>query len=551
MDGMSTNNGVLQGPVTFVPGEDGQAFFFNGINADVRVPASSRINVGVLGALTIEAWVSPASLAEQPIAEWNSGSTYGAHFWLSTQVPSGGGGPGCLYANLRDTAGTSHTIGSPGGLLLSNTFQHVALTYSRTNGIATLYLNGAIIAQQNLGAFNPQTSYDLYFGLRPSNTPRPVYLFGSLDEVSLYNRALSASEIQMIYLSGATGKCPLGPAIALQPANRTATNGGSVTFTVTATGGQPLAYQWTFNTTNLVGATNSTLTLLNVQLSQAGNYAVFVGNAAGSVLSSNAVLTVLSMPKINGQPQPQLVYPGCSAFFSVSASGTPPLFYRWLKNSTNLVGQTNAVLSLPNVQQSDFGSYSVVVSNAYGTTMSMSVPLAQDHPPITGPNTITRFGVGGTRVMTSQLLSHDSDADGDPLSIVSVGLSSAAGGTVSLSNNWIYYAPPPGYTNSDTFIYTVTDGHCGGNSLGVVNVQVLTDNTPTGNLFVKNLGNGSFLLSFVGYPGGNYRLQYTDDLGAQTWQDLVPFTADSFGSFDYTDQPPANVPVRCYRCVTP
>ncbi len=57
-------------------------------------------------------------------------------------------------------------------------------------------------------------------------------------------------------------------------------------------GTAPLVYQWTLNTTNISGATNATLVLTNVQLSQAGTYAVTVNNLLGSAISSNAVLTV-------------------------------------------------------------------------------------------------------------------------------------------------------------------------------------------------------------------------------------------------------------------
>ena len=70
--------------------------------------------------------------------------------------------------------------------------------------------------------------------------------------------------------------------------------GGTAAFSVTAAGTAPLSYQWNFGGTNIVGATNTILTLTNVQLSQAGNYTVLVTNAYGSVLSSNAVLTVNS-----------------------------------------------------------------------------------------------------------------------------------------------------------------------------------------------------------------------------------------------------------------
>ena len=69
--------------------------------------------------------------------------------------------------------------------------------------------------------------------------------------------------------------------------------GGTASFSVTVTGTLPLSYQWNFNGTNINGATNTTLTLTSVQFSQAGNYAVLVTNDYGSVLTSNAMLTVV------------------------------------------------------------------------------------------------------------------------------------------------------------------------------------------------------------------------------------------------------------------
>jgi len=59
-----------------------------------------------------------------------------------------------------------------------------------------------------------------------------------------------------------------------------------------------LEYQWSFNRTNLVGATNALLTLNNVQFNQAGNYTVLVTNFFGLILSSNATLTVNLPPPV-------------------------------------------------------------------------------------------------------------------------------------------------------------------------------------------------------------------------------------------------------------
>ena len=68
------------------------------------------------------------------------------------------------------------------------------------------------MAQASLGSFTPQTSYAFWMGVRPGDTVGDStygsYLSGKLDELSLYNRALSSNEIATIYLAGSAGKCP-------------------------------------------------------------------------------------------------------------------------------------------------------------------------------------------------------------------------------------------------------------------------------------------------------------------------------------------------------
>src|ERR1035438_348179 len=91
--------------------------------------------------------------------------------------------------------------------------------------------------------------------------------------VSLYSRALSASEIQAIYSADGTGKCHEAPTIITQPASLAVSASASATFTASAAGTAPLSYQWRLNGTNIAGATGTSLTLSNVQAAQAGNYA--------------------------------------------------------------------------------------------------------------------------------------------------------------------------------------------------------------------------------------------------------------------------------------
>ena len=135
--------------------------------------------------------------------EWSDGTLFGVHFWTSVPAPSGTG-PGSLFANIIDTAQGYHIISSAPGVLTSNTFEHVAVTYDKTTGFSTLYLNGEVVANADLGIFTPSTNFDLYFGSRPKDAG--IFFQGIIDEVELFNRALSAAEIKAIYDARSAGK---------------------------------------------------------------------------------------------------------------------------------------------------------------------------------------------------------------------------------------------------------------------------------------------------------------------------------------------------------
>jgi hypothetical protein len=350
------------------------------------------------------------------------------------------------------------------------------------------------------------------------------------------------------------------PVIAAQPVSQSVVQGTSVSFVVGVVGTAPLSYQWSFTQTNrlkatnatlLVGATNATLALTDVELPQSGSYVVLVSNVFGSVLSSNALLTLLTPPVITGQPDSQLLMPGCAAVLSVTARAQAPMTCQWWKDGSVLTNQTNAYLPLASVRTYDFGTYQVVLSNAYGVTLSCDATLGLDHVPVTGPCSILRYPWAGTRVSTAAVLSNDTDADGDSLQVTEVTPISSGGGSVTLSNNWIYYAPPAGSSNGDTFAYTVWDGHCGGTSSGVVTVQVRGDLAPAATTHIAAPGDGSVHVSFDGIPGWNYEIQYTESLSAPNWQDLWSGQADNFGCYEFIDQAPTNAPARFYRAVSP
>ena len=168
------------------------------------------------------------------------------------------------------------------------------------------------------------------------------------------------------------------PTITTQPLSQTATQGTSVTFTVAASGTAPFSYQWQLNNASISGATASSCTRANVQLTDAGSYSAVVSNLAGSATSSNATLTVTippTPPSITGQPQNQTINQGGNATFTVAANGTPPLYYHWSLYGTNLPGATNSSYTRANAQPADAGPYSVVVSNTLGTAASANAVL--------------------------------------------------------------------------------------------------------------------------------------------------------------------------------
>jgi uncharacterized repeat protein (TIGR03803 family) len=164
----------------------------------------------------------------------------------------------------------------------------------------------------------------------------------------------------------------LVPEIVAQPNSQTNTEGTTVTFGVAAAG-TPLNYFWLRDGSFVPGATNSSYLATNVQLADSGTaFSCIVSNLNGPVLSSNAVLTVISgRPVITAQPLDQQMTTNGTANFSISASGTPPFAYFWRQNQTYVAGATNRLYVTSNRPVADSGSLmDCVVTNLYGRVTS-------------------------------------------------------------------------------------------------------------------------------------------------------------------------------------
>jgi hypothetical protein len=189
-DSAGTNNGTLQSGATFAPGKFGQAFSFDGVNAYVQAGTTGLPTSN--GDRTMAFWVN--------INAFDSGETWFAgygNFGTNNQVYSMG------------ASTTSHTLffsswgpGISGPALQTGTWYYVAAT-NVVNSV-TLYLNGVSVATGNL-PMNTPAGTNFYMGRIPGSLGDSRKLNGLIDEVAVFNRALSPAEIQAAMNDNFTG----------------------------------------------------------------------------------------------------------------------------------------------------------------------------------------------------------------------------------------------------------------------------------------------------------------------------------------------------------
>ena len=141
---------------------------------------------------------------------------------------------------------------------------------------------------------------------------------------------------------------------------------------------------------NLYGYTltlNSNLVLQSIKLPNNGNVEI-VSLTLSNYTGATPAITSLSTNETvtNGNP----------ATFSVTAAGSPPLKYQWDQNGTNIPGATSATLSIPSTIPNNAGSYSVIISNPYGSITSPVVTLTVDAPPAITNQPISLTVTNGT-----------------------------------------------------------------------------------------------------------------------------------------------------------
>ena len=239
-------------------------------------------------------------------------------------------------------------------------------------------------------------------------------------------------------------------------------------------------------------------------------------------------------PTITLQPQPpvQSVNVGQSASFTVTAAGTAPLSYQWRFNGTPIAGATEIGYTRNNVQTSDAGSYSVVVTNIAGSVTSSDAILAVNVPPAitTQPESLT-VSQGANATFTV-----------------------IATGTAPLAYQWYFGGLPVADATDSAFtVVNAQPANAGNYTVEVLNVagQITSDNAaltvgaPPIIDGISLLPDGQFELQISGVPG-HYAVEATLDVaGTVNWTELTNFTATTTNC-QYRDSQ-TNLTRRFYR----
>ena len=151
-------------------------------------------------------------------------------------------------------------------------------------GSYTFASNSSLVADVQTWLSNPETNFGWLLISQGEGTAKTARHFGARED---------AGNAPRLVIDFSVPPAATAPSIVTQPQSLSAFAGETVTFDVSASGTEPLSYQWSKDLTVLSGSTNAALTLTNVTLANEGNYGVTISNVAGSTNSQSAHLSII------------------------------------------------------------------------------------------------------------------------------------------------------------------------------------------------------------------------------------------------------------------
>ncbi len=283
-------NGAISAGAWSPSGISGAALVFDGANTNVAVPNSTLLNLTT--GMTLEAWVNPAQLV--PTGSWvDMIAEYGDNYWTPAYILGAeGSGPHVM----ADISGNYMSLAGAGPLA-PHTWVHLATTYD--GAALQLFVNGVQVGSQPASGPIAAGTQPLYIGCDPnwSNYRPPVN--GMMDDVRIYNRALSQSEI----VSDMTASGSIGISLDVISATINPLQTQQFTATVSYTGNT--AVTWSLNpnigTISGTGLYTAPATIDSLQTLQVTAASVaYPGRTAVATITLNPEPTLLSVNPPSG-----------------------------------------------------------------------------------------------------------------------------------------------------------------------------------------------------------------------------------------------------------
>ena len=210
-DSIYGDNGTLDNG-TYTGGEVGQAFELNGTNSDVQIPDSPLLRPL---SVTAEAWVKLDALAS-PVAAYpglqyiifhnngNGAGDFEGYNLEKNRLPAGDPNGQDVF-RFEATSGGNQVAAASITVPQTNVWYHLAGTFDNNSQTLKIYVNGVLEGTASTGfPLQYGAGYPLYIGTSGEGFDGRVE--GAVDEASVYDRALSDSEINAIYQKGSAGK---------------------------------------------------------------------------------------------------------------------------------------------------------------------------------------------------------------------------------------------------------------------------------------------------------------------------------------------------------
>ena len=262
---------------------------------------------------------------------------------------------------------------NPGLVLPDNSWTFVAVTVASDHAVMYVGTAAGLVAATNTVPHDVHDFSQAPIDIGWDSTSAARIMKGSVDEVAVFDKALDFNQVSGLF----NAALPAILSLNQTPADPIY-EGSSVTYSVGVAGSGTPTYLWRKGGSPLTGQTASTLLLSAVKPSDSGDYDVKVVLGGINLTSAPVHLNVSSsVPILTQAPQSESRFLNGTASFSVAAIGTTPITYQWKHGVDAIVGATNATLVIPDLQASDAGDYTVVVTNPIGNaqaTATLTIP---------------------------------------------------------------------------------------------------------------------------------------------------------------------------------